>query len=169
MRDAQTGGVLGVGQSPGLRALAPGGSWPVLRHALLWGLLLVAYGGFWYGERANAMPMPARLFAVSDLVPDNTILRFPAAEMRWKNGERERALDGFRAVVALDPERGDVRRNLAISLAQLGDERYQAGDSAGVAPLARELAGLRPDLDAEMATFVDKQLALWRSRHGSND
>ena len=163
VREPQIAGVLGVSGPQGRRALFEGVSWPARRHALLWAVLLVGYAGFWLGEREGEMPMPARLLAVSDLVPDNTILRFPASEIRWKRGERETALAGFRAVLAADPSLGHVRRNLAISLVELADERFQADDRLGLGPLARELADLRAVLDAETGAFVDERLAAYRT------
>lgn len=161
VREPQTAGVLGVSGPQGPRALLRASSWPALRHALLWGLLLVGYGGFWIGESRAAMPMPERGVKVSELVPDNALYRGPAAEYRWQHGEREAALEGFRFVLSVDPGRADLRRNLALSLAVLADEKYKAFDAAGLLPLAREIAAIAPGLDDETAKFIAERLGIY--------
>jgi tetratricopeptide (TPR) repeat protein len=160
VREPATGAVLGVASSSSRRA--PAWLGPGLRHALLWGLLVVPCLGLWYGEtHAGAAPAQRRL-DVAALVPDNALLRFDAAEIAWERGDREAGLDGFRAVLALDPAHAGARRNLALSLCELGDQAYRDGDRAAVRRAGTELLQLEDGLAEADRGFVEGKLAVWR-------
>jgi hypothetical protein len=167
VREGKTGAVLGL-RSGAAGATAGGqlSSRPAVRHALLWGLLLVPCGVLWHGETAAPMAPAERAVAVAALVPDNTLGRFNAAELHWQAGDRQAALDGFRAVLKLDPSSAAARRNLAFSLCTLGDEALDAGQPARLAPLVEELSRLSPGLTAEDARFVDERVASFRALSG---
>ena len=160
VRDRDTSEVLGVG-GPGKAAARPAASssWPALRHALLWLLVIVPYVGLWYGESEAGMPPAERRVEVAALVPDNALGRFEAAELLWQAGRRDEALAGFRAALALDPRLASARRNLAFSLCELADQARDGDDRAALAGFIAELRDLRPGLDPADASFVDRRLA----------
>jgi hypothetical protein len=161
VREPATAAPLGVTSSTmTAAAVAPGR----LRHAALWALLLVPCALLVVGERATSLPLEERILGLAALVPDSAVTRFAAAEIQWKRGAREDALDGLRHVLAIDPDYQPARNNLALSLGELADAAAAAGDTASLGARLEEMRALRPGLVGPEASFVDERLARYGAR-----
>ena len=154
VREPSTGAALGVAPIARARTWAPGP-----KHALLWGSLAVAAVGLGIGERTHGLPFLQRIPLVAPLVPENPMIQFSAAELHWEHGDAAEALDGFRRVLAIDPDSSAAKNNLALSLVELAERAASTGDAAGLASYSDELRHLRPSLSGEFATLTDARLA----------
>ena len=165
VREPETARVVGVEAMGSVGTVPATGfaTWPVMRHALLWLLVLVPYGLLLAGEsRANPQGGD-RLLAIAERVPDFWLYRFAAAETRWQRGEKQAAVEGFRAALVLDPSQRDVRKNLALSLCELAEAATAAHDRARLEAIVSELDRVRADLDTTTASFVESNLSIYRA------
>ena len=156
VREPETARVLGV---TGAATRLPSSGWPAARHGLLWVAFIVPVAWLWHAESSSTLGDDERRIAVAALVPDNYMGQFAAAETEWKSGDRAEALAGFRRALALDPSQARVRKNLALSLADLADEATVAGDAPRARSYLDEIAAMRPLLDDEMRAWSDRRLA----------
>lgn len=152
VRERDTGAALGVAQA---------GAAPSVRRVNLlgWGALAAAALLLGIGEARGVPSVAERVLALQRLVPDNGLVQFAAAELRWKAGEGAAALDGFRRALALDPDDAVARRNLALSLGDLAEAAARAGDGATLRADLDELRRLRPGLNEEDGAWADRTLA----------
>jgi tetratricopeptide (TPR) repeat protein len=134
-------------------------------HLVLWAALAAAAIVLGAAEAQGGRSLRQRIPTLVELVPDNGLYHFYAAEMHWERGEHAAALAGFRRSLALDPGYAPSRDNLALSLTTLADAAAGAGDRASARAFLDELARLRPTLTGEVADHADRELAryaTWR-------